>query len=133
VRVVLEAEVDAEPDAAVRVLGDLTTYPKWLSIVQRVELIGVDTWLVDIGARVGLLRQTKRVRMVRTGPLRFERDEADGAQHPPWILDATVDGRTIRVELSYGGSSVLVHALEPLLRVEAARAPARLRRLLHTS
>jgi hypothetical protein len=128
VRLALSARVDASEADIVRVVGDLSTYPQWLGVVQEVEVEGPDAWLVDIGARVGLLRRTKRVRMVRTGALRFERDEADGKEHPPWVLDATVDGSDVRVELFYGGSSLAVSALEPLLRLEAARAPARLQR-----
>jgi hypothetical protein len=130
VQLAFSARVDASEAAIVRVVGDLSTYPQWLGVVQAVEADGVDAWFVAIGAKVGLLRRTKRVRMVRTGPMRFERDEADGQVHPAWTLDAAIVDGELTVELAYGGTSLVVTALEPLLRLEAARAPGRLQRLL---
>src|SRR5437588_12327420 len=49
-------------------VANLGNYPDWLSIVHRVEPAPGDdeAWLVDIGARVGFVTRTKRLRMVRT-------------------------------------------------------------------
>ena len=75
-------------------LENLDGCPEWLGVVRRVERDG-DAWLVDMGARVGPLTRTKRVRMVRTvheppAYVCFERVEQDGREHSPWVLDATI-------------------------------------------
>jgi hypothetical protein len=128
------ALLESEDSAVLAVLEDLTTYPRWLGVVQSVRADGDAAWSVDLGARLGFLKGTKRVRMVRVpageGEVRFERDEADGEDHPPWVLHASVHDGTLNVDLTYGGSSALVTLLEPVLRAEAAKAPARLERLL---
>jgi hypothetical protein len=119
-------------------VADLATYPDWLSIVHRVEAIaGVDeAWSVDIGARVGFVTRTKRLRMVRTKAVapemvRYERVELDGKTHSPWILTARVEpveggGSRLRMDLHYGGGG-WIPLLEPILRQEVARAADRLR------
>ena len=121
-------------------VADLAAYPSWLGIVFRVEEDG-DGWLVDLGARLGPLKRAKRVRMERVvadrpATVRFEREERDGQDHSPWVLEAQVaegdeDGHsTLSMRLSYGGSSPLVALLEPALRLEVNRAVPRLRKRL---
>ena len=131
---------------AVPVFGfvqDLETYPSWFTIVDRAEpLRGSDddpSWDVDLAARLGPLKRTKRVRMVRSAldladrHVRFERDERDGVQHSEWILDAAVDdnarGCTLRMHLRYSGLAWLP-GLDLILREEAKRAGKRLEQLL---
>ena len=127
----IEGLVGAAAAAARGAVADLTTYPSWLTIVRRVGPDG-DGWLVDVGAKVGPLTRTKRVRMVRDGELAFTRQERDGRDdHGRWDLVAAVEevgpaSTRLVVTLAYAGSSPLVSLLEPLLRAEAARAIGRL-------
>ncbi len=89
-----EVDLACPREVAFAELEDLRGCSGWLGFVRRVEPDG-DGWFVDVGARLGLLVSTKRVRMVRTvhdppSHLRFERIERDGRVHSPWVLDATV-------------------------------------------
>jgi hypothetical protein len=96
-------------------VADLARYPQWLTIVDRVQPTDDGAWRVDLRARLGPLARSKRLRMTRTqhDPERlvvFERDEADGRRHSPWVLQAelapssTVAGGThLVMHLSYGG------------------------------
>ena len=139
------ARLAVPPERAHAVLADLATYPAWLGIVQRAEPAGAhpeDTgpaWWVDIGARLGPLRRTKRVRMVRTGcevpdRVRFERVEHDGRTHPEWILTGLLEpvrgtggreGSELSMHLHYGGSRSLPVA-DVVLAAEVRRAGGRL-------
>jgi carbon monoxide dehydrogenase subunit G len=117
-------------------LRELDGYAAWLSIVRDVERVSEQpAWLVDLGAGIGPLRRTKRVRMVRaedTPPslLRFERSETDGRDHSAWVLTASLQAsgavRThLTMHLHYSGLDWL-----PLvglaLREEIRRAGPRL-------
>ena len=99
-------------------VDDLARYPQWLAIVtaaSAADPVPGDTgpaWLVDLRGRLGPLARSKRLRMVRTERSDrravFERREADGKTHAPWVLDATVspvdDGSRLVMHLHYGGS-----------------------------
>lgn len=122
---------------------DLDTYPHWFTIVDRVVAVPADepTWDIELAARVGPFKRTKRVRMVQVhasvadGHVRYERQEADGRPHSAWVLEAHVapgaagaggDAETdLRVRLHYDGIA-WVPGLDLLLRQEARRAGARL-------
>jgi hypothetical protein len=127
-----EGVVDAPLAAVAALVGDLTTYPSWLGIVRGVEPVDGEAWLVDIGGKLGPFTRTKRLRMVRTGELRFERDEADGREHAPWVLAASADeapgGTRVAMRLRYGGAMALP-GLKPFLNEEVRRALERLQRL----
>ena len=122
-------------------VADLTTYPRWLSIVlaaEAAEAAEADdeaAWIVDLGARLGPLKRAKRVRMVRTehdrpAHVRFERQELDGKEHSPWVLTADVDpAGNVKVHLYYGGAAWLP-GLNLVLQQEIGRAPGRLTTLL---
>ena len=148
--VVLGGTVAAAAGEVRAAVADLAGYPRWLGVVLDVEPDG-DGWLVDVGAKVGPLRRAKRVRMVRVeapapagggDAVRFERRELDGADHSPWVLEATVRPAAeaaaesgaattaLEVRLHYGGGSPLMALVEPVLRAEAARAPGRLEALI---
>jgi hypothetical protein len=131
--------VGARPDAVRAVVGDLGTYPQWLGIVRRAESAGPDAWTVEIGARVGPFTRAKRLRMVRTGPLRFERAEEDGRPHAAWVLAGGVEpaasegdseGERSRVQMTlhYAGG-VALPGLDLVLKAEVRRALPRLERL----
>lgn len=116
-------------------VADLATYPHWLGIVHEVVATDDGAWLVDLGARVGPLRRTKRVRMVRTlydpvsGAVRFERAELDGRAHSAWVLSAAVvptgEGSSVTMHLHYGGSAWLP-GTDLVVRQEMRRAGSRL-------
>lgn len=139
-----EAVVPFSPDVVFAVVADLATYRHWLSIVldaapaPAVEGDSGPAWHVEIGARLGLVRTTKRLRMVRSAceapvGVRFERQEDDGEPHPPWRLAGTLDetgaGTRLRMALHYGGGRTLP-GLDLVLRREMGRAGSRLTRLL---
>src|SRR5688500_11916467 len=93
--------LDAAPARVFAEVADLGTYPRWLGIVHAAvpasagdagDEVG-PAWSVEIGARLGPLRRTKRVRMVRVvcdepTAVRFERVEDDGREHSAWVLQA---------------------------------------------
>lgn len=124
---------------------DLTTYPQWFTIVDRADRVdgAVDdeapAWDVDLAARLGPFKRTKRVRMIRAGldagehRVRFERRELDGRSHSSWRLEARVEGEArgcrLHMHLHYGGVG-WVPGLDRILREEAKRAGARLQRVL---
>lgn len=132
-----EGVLPAPPEVVLPVVADLSTYPQWLGIVLAATSDGPDAWLVDLGARLGPLRRSKRVRMVRVdgalGVVRFERQEGDGRDHSPWVLQATVEpqeaGTRLTMHLHYGGSRWLP-GLDLVLREEIRRATGRLSKLV---
>ena len=99
-------------------VDDLARYPRWLAIVSSAspaDAVAGDAgpaWLVDLRGRLGPLARSKRLRMVRTrrtpDSAVFERREADGKTHAPWVLEARVspvdDGSRLVMHLHYGGS-----------------------------
>ena len=127
------------------VVSDLATYPSWLGIVHRViddrdggegSRRQPDGWIVDIGARIGFLSRSKRVRMVRTmcdAPfrVRWERSELDDRRHPAWVLEAMLAGEELTMHLSYDGGMPLP-GIELLLREEVRRAGPRLEALVRS-
>lgn len=125
-------------------VADLSTYPSWLGIVAAAVPApgdggdGGPAWWVDLEARLGPLRRTKRVRMVRRehrppGLARFERRELDGRPHSAWVLTAEVAedpaGSLLTVRLHYGGAPSLP-GVDRVLGEEMRRAGPRLRRRL---
>ena len=110
--------LDAAPAAVLAVVRDLGTYEGWLDLVQRAEPAGAldgdgdAAWEVELRAAVGPLARSKRLRMVRVQDdgrtVRFERREADGREHSPWVLVADVEpveagGSILTMRLHYGG------------------------------
>lgn len=119
-------------------VDELTDYPPWMSLVHRAEAVGADdegrpAWVVELRARVGPLARSKRLRMVRTvhdpsaGLVRFERHEADGRTHAPWVLDVRVadvaGGSRLDMHLHYGGRLWTGGVMERVLadQIEAGR------------
>jgi uncharacterized protein YndB with AHSA1/START domain len=125
----------APADRVFAEVADLATYPHWLGIVQAAAPTTDEAaWMVELGARLGPFRRTKRVRMVRRVcdrpvAVRFERREDDGREHSPWVLRAdlapTTDGTELTVRLHYGGAA-WVPGLDMVLGQEVRRAGTRL-------
>lgn len=139
------ADLAHAPARVFEAVADLATYDEWLGIVAGVTPAPADAqdagpaWYVELGARLGPLRRTKRLRMVRTvheadSRARFERHEHDDRAHSPWILTATVEPAGaeethLRMDLHYGGAGWLP-GLDLVLRQEIRRAGGRLDRYL---
>lgn len=130
--------LDATPHRVFAEVADLATYPHWLGIVHAAvpDPAGDDgpAWSVEIGARVGPFKRTKRVRMVRVvcdepTAVRFERAENDNRDHSAWVLRADLRpldaGVEVTMHLHYGGSAWLP-GLDLVLGQEVRRAGARL-------
>ena len=151
------AVLPADPERVYSQVADLGTYPGWLRIVLAAAPIeGTDppAWDVEIGARVGPLRRSKRLRMVRTVDdrpfrCRFDRaarvsrtypSDAEGyvletevgaSDQSPWVLGATLEptaagGTELVMDLSYGGRRWLP-GLDLVLDAEIKAAGRRLR------
>jgi hypothetical protein len=118
VDVTADLAAPCSPDELMAWVDDLSRYPQWLTIVTTASPVAaVDgdagpAWLVDLRGRLGPLARSKRLRMVRTQRTTdravFERREADGKNHSPWVLDATItatdEGSRLVMHLHYGGS-----------------------------
>ncbi|MGK2958111.1 MAG: SRPBCC family protein [Acidimicrobiales bacterium] len=137
-------DAPCSPEDLFRWVDDLRLYPSWLDIVSRAESVAAaegdvgPAWLVDLRGRLGPLARSKRLRMVRTrseAPLsvRFERVELDDRDHPPWVLEGTIEpteeGSRLIMHLHYGGS-LLGSVVERLLRDEIKRSRSRLLALI---
>jgi len=136
--------LSAGPDRVFGEVARLDTYPSWLGMVHRAEpceRLPDDpgpAWMVDLGARLGPIRRSKRVRMVRSEArppklVRFERRETDGRSHSAWVLtaevEAAVGGSRLTMGLYYGGAARLP-GVDRLLADEVRRATGKLERRL---
>ncbi len=119
-------EAPCSADDLFALVDDLAKYPAWMDLVHRAEPESDDlTWRVELQARVGPLARSKRLRMVRAAcdpvahTVRFERQEADGRRHSPWVLDARIDEvagvSTLTMHLHYGGGLWTAGVLERVL------------------
>jgi hypothetical protein len=138
----LEAPCSAEQ--LFELVDDLSTYPQWNGLVHSaIEEPGDDpVWDVELRARLGPLARSKRLRMVRTirdaetFSVTFERDQADGRNHSPWVLAVGIDERaglsTLTMHLHYGGSLWTGGALERVLAEQITSGRERLLELVAT-
>lgn len=141
------APLDATPAAVFAEVADLASYPGWLGIVHGAEPAPAHdgdpgpAWMVDLGAKIGPLPLTKRVRMVRTSHLppklvRFERLEHDAERHNDWVLTAEVEaadaGSSLTVRVHYGGN-LPIPGIENILRDEIRKGGGRLQARLSAS
>lgn len=125
-------------------VDDLSTYPQWNGLVHSAAAEPGDdpVWDVELRARLGPLARSKRLRMVRTvrdertHAVVFERDQADGRNHSPWVLSANIvehDGlSTLTMHLHYGGSLWTGGALERVLAEQITSGRQRLLELVAT-
>lgn len=135
--------MDAAPAAVLAEVSHLPGYPAWHGMVKAVEPDG-DGWLVDLEAKVGPIRQSTRVRLVRAaaeageggGRVRFVRAELDGKEHSCWELEGIVDPVTgegpcmLTFRVASDKSSPLIGMVEQILRSEVERSAQRLRQLV---
>jgi len=138
------AHLKAPPDRVFAEVANLDTYPGWLGIVsgaRRVDATETDVgpaWSMDLVGRIGPLRRTKTLRMVRVEArppklVRFERHEVGGGQNSAWVLTAEMEaadgGSQLTIALHYGGAG-RIPGLDRLLRDEIAKATKRLAKRL---
>ncbi|MFM7123729.1 MAG: SRPBCC family protein [Actinomycetes bacterium] len=141
VRASLDAEVS--PERLFAVIRDLETYPQWLDIVhvaQSADLVdGLQSWNVELRAKIGPFARSKRLRMVRTtdespNKVVFERRERDGRKHAPWVLRSVVSEAngvsTLNVHLHYGGSLFDGGLVERVLADQIVSGKAKLKQFL---
>lgn len=126
-------------------VDDLALYPQWMDLLHRVEPSGTGepAWHVELRARVGPFARSKRLRMHRTVHDRvahrvvFERAEADGRTHSPWVLRAEVlehDGlSTLHMHLHYGGALWTAGVLERVLADQITNGRERLTELVRST
>ncbi len=138
----LEAPCAAEQ--LFELVDDLSTYPQWNGLVHSAVREPGDgsAWDVELRARLGPLARSKRLRMVRTirdvqnFRVVFERDQADGRNHSPWVLDASIvehDGLSrLTMRLHYGGGLWTGGALERVLAEQITSGRERLLQLVAT-
>jgi len=122
-------------------ISELKNYEAWLEMVHSVNSISdvsstsydLDTWIVELRARLGPFARSKRLRMVRKiceapNCVVFERAENDGRSHSAWVLSATVSqtekGSSLQMNLYYSGSLFTGGLLERVLadQIEQGRA-----------
>jgi Polyketide cyclase / dehydrase and lipid transport len=125
-------------------VDDLSTYPQWNGLVHAAvaEPGELPVWDVELRARLGPLTRSKQLRMVRTvrdaesHSVTFERDQADGRNHSPWVMRAGIvehDGTsTLTMHLHYGGSLWTGGALERVLAEQITSGRERLLQLVAT-
>jgi len=123
-------------------VDDLSTYPQWNGLVfSAVAEPGSEgAWDVELRAQLGPMARSKRLRMVRTvrdpqaNTVRFERDQADGRSHSPWVLDAGIVEHggvcTLTMHLHYGGSLWTGGVLERVLAEQITSGRERLLELV---
>ena len=145
VDVIASLEAPCPAERLFELIDDLSTYPQWNGLVHSAIAEPGDqpVWDVELRARLGPLARSKRLRMVRTVrdaetfTATFERDQADGRNHSPWVLDARIveqDGlSTLTMRLHYGGSLWTGGALERVLAEQITSGRERLLNLVATT
>jgi len=120
-------EAPCSADRLFAFVDDLAQYPAWMTLLHHVEPLGLGepAWQVELRARVGPFASSKRLRMRRTvhdtfeHRVVFERAEADGRTHSPWVLRAEVlesdQASTLHMHLHYGGALWTGGVLERVL------------------
>jgi hypothetical protein len=127
-----------------RLVDDLSTYPLWNGLVHSAERLADEApaWNVELRARLGVLARSKRLRMERTRrdpdaqTVTFERREADGRNHSPWVLRAAVvehdSVSALTMHLHYGGALWTGGVLERVLAEQITSGRERLLQLVST-
>jgi carbon monoxide dehydrogenase subunit G len=126
------------PEVVLPFVNDLSRYVDWMPLVHSAEVAGEDLWDVELRAKVGVFARSKRLRMRKTIDdgvvVVFERDEADGRRHSPWVLRVTVSptrtGSTVQMDLAYGGNLWTAGVLDRVLAHQVDEGKAGLVRVV---
>ena len=143
--VIASLEAPCAAERLFELIDDLSSYPQWNGLVHSAiaEPGDQQAWDVELRARLGPLARSKRLRMIRTVrdvetlTATFERDQADGRNHSPWVLDARIVERdglsTLTMRLHYGGALWTGGALERVLAEQITSGRERLLQLVATT
>jgi carbon monoxide dehydrogenase subunit G len=104
-------------------VADLSRYQLWMPLIHGVEQVSENVWKVELRAKVGVFARSKRLTMVRTvhtdHQLVFERQENDGREHAPWVMEVSLaddpKGCAVTIHLSYGGNLWTAGVLDKIL------------------
>lgn len=134
-------EVDLPVSAAVlaSVIGDLSTYPRWMGLVHSVSPADdLGGHRVELRGKIGPFARSKMLRMERVADadrIRFVRRELDGRAHGRWELEAVISSphhpseSTLTMTLLYEGRW-WTSVVEKLLSEEVEASKGRLRDLV---
>lgn len=126
------------------VIGDLTTYPRWMGLVHSVSPADdLGGHRVELRGKIGPLARSKVLRMERvddTDRIRFVRRELDGRTHGRWELEAQITSSQITSSPASSESTLTMTLLyegrwwsavvEKLLSEEVEASKARLREVV---
>jgi len=126
---------DTSTEVLTKVVSDLETYPEWLDLVDKVEPeTDTEAWLVTLTAKIGPIKRSKKLRMVRKPAEKstiFERQETHDRDFSSWVMQATVqpgeseNSAALTVDLSYDGS-YWSSALEAILEAKTPKVKKKL-------
>lgn len=134
-------EVDLPVSARIleSVIGDLTTYPRWMGLVHSVTPADdLGGHRVELRGKIGPFARSKVLRMERMADadcVRFVRRELDGREHGRWELQAVITSpralseSTLTMTLRYEGRW-WTPVVEKLLSEEVETSKIRLRDLV---
>jgi carbon monoxide dehydrogenase subunit G len=134
-----EVVIAAPIEVVIPWVSDLSLYPQWMPLVHSAELMGDDSWAVELRAKVGVFARSKRLRMCRTHHdatrIVFERKELDGRKHSEWILEIELqqEGSDCRVamHMAYGGNLWTAGVLDRVLASHVDAGKSGLARLVY--
>lgn len=96
---VVEVDLPVSAHVLESVIGDLTTYPRWMGLVHSVSPADdLGGYRVELRGKIGPFARSKVLRMERmddSGRIRFVRRELDGRAHGRWELEAQITSSQI--------------------------------------
>ena len=117
----INLKLQTSSDIVFEVVSDLETYPDWLDIVENVLAESNDAWFVTLTAKIGPIKRSKKLRMIRTvedNTVNFIRQETHDREFSIWEMTSTVtelseSSSNLLIELNYSGAywSSLLDAL----------------------
>ena len=133
---VVEVDLPVSTRVLESVIGDLTTYPRWMGLVHSVSPADdLGGHRVELRGKIGPFARSKVLRMERMDDadrIRFVRRELDGRAHGRWELEAEITSSrtssesTLTMTLLYEGRW-WTSVVEKLLSEEVEASKIRLR------
>ncbi len=131
-------DLTVAPVVVLPFVNDLSRYVEWMPLVHSATPVGESLWDIELRAKVGVFARSKRLRMRKTMDdgvvIVFEREEADGRRHSPWVLRVTVSptrsGANVQMDLAYGGNLWTAGVLDRVLAAQVDEGKAGLARVV---
>jgi carbon monoxide dehydrogenase subunit G len=131
-------DLTVAPAVVLPFVNDLSRYVEWMPLVHSATPVGESLWDIELRAKVGVFARSKRLRMRKTMDdgvvIVFEREEADGRRHSPWVLRVTVSptrsGANVQMDLAYGGNLWTAGVLDRVLAAQVDEGKAGLARVV---